>query len=146
MQPPVKGPHVAWIDDIDHAKRFAQETDRPIMLDFSADWCTPCRALERTFFRRPEIVRLSMQLIPVRIDATYESKALRALMDEYCIVGFPAILFLGPDGVPYNDLRVNFVNRALLEENMREAIQRVENGEAPSEDGECEMEESSNGA
>lgn len=146
MQPPAKGPHVAWIDDVDHAKRFAQEAGRPIMVDFSADWCAPCHALERTFFRRPEIVQLSMQLVPVRIDATYESKALRALMDEYCVVGFPTILFLATDGMLYNDLRVSFVNRALLEENMREAIQRVESGEAPSEDGECEEEESNNGA
>lgn len=144
--PPGQGPHVAWVDNLEHAKGFARESDRPIIVDFSAEWCAPCRTLERTFFRRPEIVRLSMQMVPVRIDATYESKGLRNLMDEYCVVGFPTILFLAPDGMPYNDLRVGFVNRALLEKNMREAIRRVTDDEQPSGNGECESEVGKDGA
>lgn len=140
LKPPSKGPHVAWVDDLERAMDFAQESDRPIMVDFSAEWCAPCHTLERTFFRRPEIVRLSMQMVPVRINATYESKELRSLMDEYCVVGFPAILFLAPDGVSYEDLSVGFANRALLEKNMREAIRRVTDDEQPSENGECESE------
>jgi len=143
---PHKGPHVAWVENLDHAIKFAGENDRPIMLDFTAEWCAPCRTLERTFFRRPDIVRLTMQLVPVRIDATYESKELRRLMDEYCVVGFPTILFLAPDGIPYDDLRVGFANRALLEENMREAIRRATDDVMPVGDEECEAEVDKDGS
>lgn len=146
LKPPSKGPHVAWVDDLEHAIDIAQESDRPIMVDFSAEWCAPCRTLERTFFRRPEIVRLSMQMVPVRIDATYESKELRSLLNEYCVVGFPAILFLAPDGVSYEDLSVGFADRELLEKNMSEAIRRVTDDEQPSENGECESEVGKDGA
>lgn len=145
-EPSANGPYVAWVDNLDHAVTFAKESDRPIMLDFSAEWCAPCRTLEKTFFRRPEIVRLSMRMVPVRIDSTYESNELRRLMDEYCVMGFPTILFLAPDGVPYNDLRVGFVNRKLLEKNMREAIRRVIDNVKPTGDGECEAEVGEDGS
>ncbi len=123
--PAGEGPSVEWINRIDDGLRFAQQDGRPIMLDFYADWCPPCRRLDQSFFNREGIARLSYRLVPVRIDATYESPEVRRLFERYGVMGLPTILFLGPTGQEYADLRIVVPDVELIERNMREALRRA---------------------
>jgi thiol:disulfide interchange protein DsbD len=118
-------PAIEWVEDAKNALAFAGQSSRPIMMDFYANWCLPCRSLDRTFFTREDIVKLSYQLIPVRVDATYESMENRKLMDKYCVMGMPTVVFLAPDGTSYEDLKVISADERLLERNMKEAIRRA---------------------
>lgn len=117
---------IEWVMGEEDALRFAQMNNRPIMMEFSAEWCPPCRRLDRDFFRRPEIVGLSYQLVPLRIDATFETKGARRLIEKYRVTGWPTVLFLDPTGKPYRDLRVGDYDPRAIERGMREAIRRTE--------------------
>ncbi len=57
------------------------------------------------------------------MDATLENKEVK-MCREYNIIGWPTIIFLGPNGQEYKDLRVVDYDASKIEVSMREAIER----------------------
>ncbi|MFH1831038.1 MAG: cytochrome c biogenesis protein CcdA [Pseudomonadota bacterium] len=119
-------PRVEWITNEEHALQFARQSRRPIILEFTALWCPPCRKLERDFFSLNRIVDLSYMMVPLRVDATIETKEVRKLIRKYNVMSWPTVLFLNSEGKSYNDLRVNDYDPAAIEKGMKEAIKRLE--------------------
>ncbi len=115
-------PRVEWVVSKEDALKFARQSGRPIMIEFYADWCPPCRSLETSFFKRDDIVGLSYQLVPLRIDATVATPEAQKAVDDFGVVGWPAFFFLSPDGNVYDELTVISYNPEKLEESMRAAI------------------------
>lgn len=76
----------------------AARTDgKPLMLDFSAEWCVECRAMDAVL-RKPEVRARLQDFRTVRADVTAVDDASRALMKRFDIVGPPTILLFGTLG------------------------------------------------
>jgi thiol:disulfide interchange protein DsbD len=73
---------------------------KPVVMDFTADWCLPCREFEVSVFARPEVAALLEDFVLVKIDLTREDQddALPALKDRYGVTTLPAVRFLAPGG------------------------------------------------
>ncbi len=121
-------PRVEWVSSQEVGFKFAKQSNRPIMIEFYADWCPPCRALETSFFRRDEIIKMSYLMVPVRIDATTDTPEAKQAVSDYHVVGWPAFFFLSPDGKLYEDLTVISYDPGKLENSMREAVSRAGGG------------------
>lgn len=115
---------VEWIREEKEALKFAFLSKRPVMVEFTADWCPPCKRIESNFFSREDVVKLSYQLVPLRVDASFENKEIRDILNRYDVYGMPAFVFLDPSGKEYKDLRVTEPDPATIEKAMREAIAR----------------------
>jgi thiol:disulfide interchange protein DsbD len=86
----------------------ARPVDRPVIVDFHADWCTDCKAVQRSVFRDPEVVRLvNQRFMPLRVDATAGADAVFEAAERYQVPGVPAVRFLDRDGAELADLRIN---------------------------------------
>ena len=109
---------IVWLPTEEAGLALAKLEHKPILIDFYADWCLPCKELANDFFRRPEIVTLLKQMVPVRIDATVDSPTLTALLEKYKVVGWPTILFLDEKGRRIKELDVVGYNVEKLEANM----------------------------
>jgi thiol:disulfide interchange protein DsbD len=80
--------------------RAIAQSNKPVFLDFYADWCVECIRMEKTTFKDPEIVALSQQLTVLKADVTAQDEADKALMKRFGVVGPPASLFFAANGDP----------------------------------------------
>lgn len=85
----------------------ALEAKRPILLDFHADWCIPCKELNKYTFSDPEVIRLSQNFALFQIDLTGKvTPEIQTLLEKYDIKGVPTIIFINRDGREIEDLRL----------------------------------------
>jgi thioredoxin:protein disulfide reductase len=85
---------------------FIKTSDKPVVLDFYADWCTSCKEMEHGTFTDPRVVDLMSKAKFVRADVTKNSPEDRALMKRYELFGPPALLVLKTDGQEVKSGRV----------------------------------------
>ena len=97
---------VRSLADLDRAVAAARSQDRPVMLDFYADWCVSCKEMERYTFTDPAVVAALHRAVLLRADVTSDDADDRALLAHFGIYGPPTIAFYGPDGRERRKLRV----------------------------------------
>ena len=81
-------------------------TDRPIMLDFYADWCVSCKELERFTFADPAVQAKLAGFTLLKADVTANNADDKALLARFGLFGPPGIIFFGPDGKEISGIRV----------------------------------------
>ena len=81
-------------------------TDRPVLLDFYADWCSTCKQMERDTFSDPAVAARMARMQLLRVDVTAYNDSHKALLGRFGLVGPPGIVFFDADGQLRNDLRV----------------------------------------
>ncbi|MBK7044334.1 MAG: thioredoxin family protein [Rhodanobacteraceae bacterium] len=69
------------------------------MFDFYADWCIECKRMERTTFRDRAVIAAAQGYVLIKADVTEQSAAHVALQQRFGIIGPPATLFFGKDGI-----------------------------------------------
>jgi thioredoxin-like negative regulator of GroEL len=83
---------VVWMDDWKAAKDLARREMRPILLDFAADWCAPCRAMDAAFWPREEVRALTRRFVLVRVD--FDSQV--GLRNRFAVHSIPNVVVLDP--------------------------------------------------
>jgi thiol:disulfide interchange protein DsbD len=89
------------------AMQAALAAGRPVMLEFSADWCIPCHELDRSTFTDRRVIERSRGFVVFKVDLTrYDSPGSRTLRTRYGVTGVPEIVFFGRGGGEVRDARV----------------------------------------
>ncbi|MEK7944752.1 protein-disulfide reductase DsbD [Pigmentiphaga sp. YJ18] len=83
-------------------------SDRPVMLDFYADWCVSCKEMEALTFPRPEVVQRLAGMRLVQADVTANNADDRELLKRFRLFGPPGIVFFAPGGAPLPQRVIGF--------------------------------------
>lgn len=67
---PARAPRVPWIDDLDWADivTLAGEQDHPIIIDFTATWCGPCKLLDVMVFTEKDVIAELADVVTYKVD------------------------------------------------------------------------------
>ena len=98
MQPPLPFARVRTVAQFDRQVAQASREGRPVMIDFTADWCTSCKEMEATTFLDPTVRIALSGVVLLRADVTADDADDKALLKRLGIIGPPTIAFFGRNG------------------------------------------------
>ena len=83
---------------VELAQARAQKEKRPLLVDFTAAWCLPCRENDTITFTDATIGREAERFEMLRADVTEMTDEANAWLSRYEILGVPTIIFYGANG------------------------------------------------
>jgi thioredoxin:protein disulfide reductase len=114
---------IKTVDDLEREVADAAAVNRPVMLDFYADWCVSCKEMEKYTFTDAAVQAALANAVLLKADVTANDDADQALLKHFEIFGPPTIAFYGPDGAERANYRVvGFMKAPEFERIAREAI------------------------
>ncbi|HZN03326.1 MAG TPA: thioredoxin family protein, partial [Candidatus Polarisedimenticolia bacterium] len=98
---------VPWLPYSDGALAEARSAGRPVLIDFFAVWCAPCRELDRYTYVDPKVLDALDRFVLLKADLTNEeSPEVQSLRDRYEVYGVPTVVMIDSAGVDRKDLRL----------------------------------------
>jgi thiol:disulfide interchange protein DsbD len=90
----------AWLRAEPEATRQATAEGRPLVVDFMADWCLPCKEMEVQVFSHPDVGAELQKFTLLKIDLTREDDdpSLAAIKAKYGVNTLPAVRIVAPSG------------------------------------------------
>ncbi|MBL8461974.1 MAG: protein-disulfide reductase DsbD [Thauera sp.] len=103
---PVDVPQFEKVDSIAELEARLATTDRPVLLDFYADWCVSCKEMERFTFSDAAVAARMSRMLLLKADVTANTDEHKALLKRFGLFGPPGILFFDAAGKERAGLRV----------------------------------------
>ncbi len=88
-------PEAGWHSDFEQAQKLARQLNRPLLVHFSAEWCGPCRRMERGVLNSAEVLsHIASATVGVKVD----SDKRRDLVQKFNVRSLPTDLIVDPNG------------------------------------------------
>src|SRR5205085_9545848 len=75
---------IPWLSDEKLAVQQSRATGKPLLIDFSAEWCAACKELDLHTWTDPVVAKeVSDRFVALKIDATEETDRINQLTSKY---------------------------------------------------------------
>lgn len=96
----MRGPSISWQTYTQRLLTESKASARPVIIDFSARWCSPCQKFDAVTFRHPEVInQAERHFTLIKVDLTRASNpANEQLLKQFNVKGVPTIVFIDAQG------------------------------------------------
>jgi thiol:disulfide interchange protein DsbD len=90
---------LTWLHSEEKAVALAKAESRPLMVDFTAEWCGACKKMAKETFSDPRVMEKAAHFVAVKVDATDdEDPQIDAVKGKYKVVGLPTVVLYDSKG------------------------------------------------
>lgn len=94
------------VDELETFLQQAKAQQRPVMLDFYADWCSYCHTMEKTTFKDAAAIKLLGNTLFLQVDVTNQTEQDLALQKRFNVIAPPSLVFFSDTGEELRALRL----------------------------------------
>jgi len=88
----------AWLSDDDTGFALAAREDKPLIMDFYAEWCAACKELDEKTWPDPDVQERLSEFVQVKLDLTKSNSQSETYLKKYNIYGMPTVIFFNASG------------------------------------------------
>jgi len=90
---------IHWRNDHDAALAEAKASGKPILIDFTAEWCAACHEMEKLTYTDASVIETADGFVTVMIDCTQAADPqIKALQARYGVSGLPTVALVDTQG------------------------------------------------
>lgn len=94
----IAGETVGWRADESAALAEARSSGRPVLIDFTAEWCGACHELDKLTWSDPAISGALGGFVALRLDMTRKNADTDAIRSRWRVNGLPTVIVLDRQG------------------------------------------------
>lgn len=85
---------IPWMNSLEKGRKVAAKQKKPLMADYYAEWCPPCKAMKTTTWTDKAVAERAKRFVPVLVDIDKQRKQ----ADDAKITAVPTVVFYDSRG------------------------------------------------
>lgn len=106
QQHPISMQTVSSLQQLNNVLAKAQQQQKPVIIDFYADWCVACQLMDKHVFSQDDVKKALAGFIRIRIDLSKNSPQALAIAKHYRVFAPPSQVFYTSGGKELKSLQL----------------------------------------
>lgn len=85
---------IQWNNDLDKGLSQAKRENKPVLIDFYADWCGWCERMDKDTYTDPKVIELSKRFVMIKVN----TEGARRASIKYGVRSLPTIVLTDASG------------------------------------------------